>query len=272
MREPFRRALSPCASAAVSISVSTLPVFPSTLSNPLAVGSGDRAPKIVNIPFDGCHDGLLLQTRRCGEVDHREVGQEAFTPILFIQAHDAEVPPDSSSPPLALVLKLERATRLHITPVLLQSSDGRCSRRGNYKEFAGSGLGSLIEWTVAYTDRLRPQLGDDAPEACRRQATKLVHKLGGITKAASTLIFATSLLRNTTMLKLLRSEHSPEDQAVVAVCKATIFGGAQDCPAILLGTIGEVDEPFGPEDVRAAIKTVHSVNSPSPSGLRFNYL
>lgn len=45
---------------------------------------------------------------------------------LFIQAHDAiVVAPDASSPPPALVFSLEYATTLlHITPPLLQSSDG----------------------------------------------------------------------------------------------------------------------------------------------------
>ena len=44
-----------------------------------------------------------------------------------------------------LVTNVEGATKLlHITPALIQSSDGRCSRQGRYKDYAEGSL--AIGW------------------------------------------------------------------------------------------------------------------------------
>lgn len=59
---------------------------------------------------------------------------------------------------------------------------------------------------------------------------------------------------NASTLELLHSMKPPGDQAAIAACKAAVFGGAQDSIALSQGTISEVDDPFQPEDVRAAIK------------------
>ena len=55
-----------------------------------------------------------------------------------------------------LLTNLEGATKLlHITPALLQSSDGRCSRQGRYNEYADGNLVDLIDWLVVFAERSR---------------------------------------------------------------------------------------------------------------------
>ena len=51
----------------------------------------------------------------------------------------------------ALVTNLERATKLlRITTALLQSTDGRCSRRGRYNEHTRGELMDLFNWLVVF--------------------------------------------------------------------------------------------------------------------------
>lgn len=68
--------------------------------------------------------------------------------------------------------------------------------------------------------------------------TKLAHEHGGVTKAANALISPALVPRDAVTLELLRSEHPLEDQAAIAACTTTIFGGAQGSPATFQGTIG----------------------------------
>ena len=76
---------------------------------------------------------------------------------IFCQAHNAlQVAPAGGSHNEALVTNLERATKLiHITPALLQSSDGRCSRQGRYNEYARGELTGLIDLLVVFAGRSR---------------------------------------------------------------------------------------------------------------------
>ena len=65
----------------------------------------------------------------------------------------------------ALVTNFEKATKLlDITPALLQSSDGRCSRQGRYNEYARGELTGLIDWLVVFAGRkhgkIHPKLAE----------------------------------------------------------------------------------------------------------------
>ena len=67
---------------------------------------------------------------------------------IFYQAHNNgfQVAPAGGLND-TLVPNLERATTLlHITPALVQSSNGRCSRQGPYNEYARRKLMGLIDW------------------------------------------------------------------------------------------------------------------------------
>lgn len=88
----------------------------------------------------------------------------------------------------------------------------------------------------------------------------------------SALISTEPPLRNASTLEMLHSKYLPENQAAIAAYQATVFGGAQDSPATPQGTIGEVDEPFCLEDVRAVIKKATPLSAPGPYGLRFSNL
>ena len=65
---------------------------------------------------------------------------------IFCRAHNAlQVAPAGGPHNETLVTSLERATKLlHITPALLQSSDGRCSRQGCDNEYTRGELTGLI--------------------------------------------------------------------------------------------------------------------------------
>ena len=110
--------------------------------------------------------------------------------IIFCQAHNAlQVAPAGGPYNEALVTNLERAIKLlHITPALLQSSDGRCSRKGRYNEYTRGELTDLIGWLVVFAGRGLQKAREDTPETRRIQASKLAHERGGITKAASALM------------------------------------------------------------------------------------
>ena len=76
---------------------------------------------------------LSLSTAKAARHEHRMPFARSLRHALriFCQAHNAlQVAPSGGPHNEALVTDLERATKLlHITPALLQSSDGRCSRR-----------------------------------------------------------------------------------------------------------------------------------------------
>ena len=110
---------------------------------------------------------------------------------IFCQAHNAlQIAPAGGPHDEALVTNLERASKLlHITPALLQSSDGRCSRQGRYNEYARGELTGLIDWLVVFAGRSQQKAREDTPEEARRiRASKLAHQRRGITKASSALI------------------------------------------------------------------------------------
>ena len=55
----------------------------------------------------------------------------------------------------ALVINLERATKLfHISPALLQSSDGHCSRQERHNVYTGGELAGVIEWPVVFAGKV----------------------------------------------------------------------------------------------------------------------
>ena len=136
---------------------------------------------------------------------------------IFCQAHNALQVAQAGDPHNeALVTNLERATKvLHITPALLQSSDGRCSRQGNYNEYTRGELTGLVDWLVVFAGRSRQKAREDTPEARQIRASKLAHERGGITKAASALISPRAALRDSRTLATLRSKHPTEDLKVI---------------------------------------------------------
>ena len=115
---------------------------------------------------------MSLSTSKTIRQEHRM----AFAPSLrhtlqlFRQAHNILQAGPANSPNTAnLVTNLERATKLlHITPALLQSSDGRCSRHGRYNDYAEGNLTGLIDWLVVFAGRSRHKAREDTPKA-RRQ-------------------------------------------------------------------------------------------------------
>ena len=132
---------------------------------------------------------------------------EARPTHFFCEGHNAlQVAPAGGPHNEALVSNLERATKLlHITPALLQSSDGRCN---------------LIDWLVVFAGRSRQKAREDTREARRIRASKLAHQRGGINKAASALISPPAAPRDSRTLATLRGKHPTEDPAAIATGKA----------------------------------------------------
>lgn len=58
----------------------------------------------------------------------------------------------------------------------------------------------------------------------------------------------------------------------MTISKVVVFDGVQDSLATLQSTAREVEEPFSPEDVQAAIKKMSSHGILGMSGLRFRHL
>ena len=135
---------------------------------------------------------MSLSTAKAVRQEHRMPFARSLRHALriFCQAHSAlQVAPAGSPHNEVLVTNLERATKLlHITPALLQSSDGRCSRQGRYNEYVRGELTGLIDWLVVFAGRSRQKAREDTPEARRIRVSKLAHQRGGITKAASALV------------------------------------------------------------------------------------
>ena len=141
---------------------------------------------------------------------------------LFCQAHNAlQVAPAGGPHNEALVTNLERATKLlHITPALLQSSDGRCSRQGRYNEYARGELTGLIGWLVVFAGRSQQKAREDTPEARRIRASKLARQRGGIPKAARAPVSPPAAPRDSKALATLRGKHPTEHPAAIATGKA----------------------------------------------------
>ena len=135
-------------------------------------------------------DGTILA--RMSLSTAKEIRQEHRMPFarslrhalhIVFQAHNAlQVAPASGRHNEAPVTNPERAAKLlHITPALLQSSDGRCSRQERYIEYVRGELTGLVDWLVVFAGRSRQKAREDTPEAHRIRATKLAHQRGGIT-------------------------------------------------------------------------------------------
>ena len=165
---------------------------------------------------------MYLSTAKVVRQEHRMRFARSLRYALriFCQAHNAlQVAPPGGPHNEALVTNLERATKLlHITPALLQSSDGRCSRQGRYNEYARGELTGLMDWLVVFAGRSRRK--EDTPEARRIRASKLAHQRGGITKDASALISLPAVPRDSRALPTLRGKHPTEDPAAIATGKA----------------------------------------------------
>ena len=109
-------------------------------------------------------DGLTLATMSLST--SKPIRQEHRIPFarslrdalrLIRQAHHVLQEATANSPNTAnLVTNLERATKLlHITPALLQSSDGHCSRQGRYNDYAKGNLTGIIDWMIVLAGRSR---------------------------------------------------------------------------------------------------------------------
>ena len=207
---------------------------------------------------------------------------------FFCQAHNAlQVAPAGGPHNEALVTNLERATKLfHITPALLQSWDGRCSRQGRYNEYARGDLAGLIDWLVVFAGRSRQKEREDTPEARRVRASKLAHQRGGITKAASALISSPGAPRDSRTLATLRGKHPTEDPAAIATAKAqaerragiTAVGEQERQPNVTSeplaaqGQILEMENLFEEATVKAVIRKANPQSAAGPSGLRYSHL
>ena len=198
------------------------------------------------------------------------------------QAHNAlQVAPAGGPHNEALVTNLKRVTKLlYITPALLQSSDGRCSRQGRYNEYARGELTGLIDWLVVFTGRSRQKAREDTPEARQIRASKLAHQRGGITKAASKLISPPAAPRDSRKLATLRGKHSTESPAAIATGKAqverragiTAVGEQEQQPNVTSepldaqGQIPEMENLFEEATVKVAIKKANPQSAAGPSG------
>ena len=207
---------------------------------------------------------------------------------IFCQAHNAlQVAPAGGPHNEALVTNLERSIKLlHITPALLQSSDGRCSRQGRYNEYARGELTGLIDWLVVFAGRSRQKAREDTPETRRIRASKLAHQRGGITKAASALVSPPAAPRDSRTMETLRGNHPTEDPAAIASGKAqaerragnTAVGVQEQQPNVTSeplaaqGQIPEMENLFEEATVKAVIKKANPQSAAGPSGLRYSHL
>ena len=207
---------------------------------------------------------------------------------IFCQAHNApQVAPAGDPHNEPLVTNLERATKLlHITPALLQSSDGQCSRQGRYNEYIRGELTGLLGWLVVFAGRSRQKAREDTPEARRMRTSKLAHQRGGINKAASALISPPAALRDSRTLATLRGKHPTEDPVAIATGKAQAEGRAGNTavgeqeqqpnvtsePFDAQEQIPEVKNLFEEASVKAVIKKANPQNAADPSGLRYSHL
>ena len=233
---------------------------------------------------------MSLSTAKAVRQEHRMPFARSLRHALriFCQAHNAlQVAPAGGPHNEALVTNLERATKLlHITPALLQSSDGRCSRQGRYNEYARGELTGLIDWLVVFAGRSRQKAREDTPEARRIRASKLAHQRGGITKAASALVSPPAAPRDSRTLATLRGKHPTEDPAAIASGKAqaerlagiTAVGGQEQQPNVTpeplaaQGQIPEMENLFEEATVKAVIKKANPQSAAGPSGLRYSHL
>ena len=141
---------------------------------------------------------------------------------IFCQASNAlQVVPAGGPHNEAIVTNLGRATKLlRITPALLQSSDGRCSRQGRFNKYTRGELAGLIGWLVVFAERGRQKAREDTPgDRQVVRESKLAYERGGITKAAGALISPPAAPRDNRTLATLRSKHPIEGPTVIATGK-----------------------------------------------------
>ena len=154
---------------------------------------------------------MSLSTAKAVRQEHRMpfARNLGHAPRIFCQAHNAlQVAPAGGPLNEALVNNFKRGTKLlHITPALLQSSDGRCSRQGRYNQYTRGELTGLIDWPGMFAGRCRQKAREDTPEARRIRASKLTHEGGGFNKAASALISLPAAPRDSRTLATLRGKH-----------------------------------------------------------------
>ena len=232
---------------------------------------------------------MSLSTAKAVRQEHRMPFARSLRHVLriFCKAHNAlHVAPAGGPHNEALVTNLGRATKfLHITPALLQSSDGRCSRQGRYNEYARGELTGLIDWLVVFAGRNRQKVREDTPVARRIRASKLAHQRGGITKAANALISPPTAPRDSRTLATLGDKHPTEDPAAIATGKAqaerragiTAAGEQEQQPNLTSepldaqGQIPEMENLFEESTVKAVIKKANPQSAAGPSGLRYSH-
>ena len=229
---------------------------------------------------------MSLSTAKSIRQEHRMpfTGSLKHALRIFCQAPNAlQVVPAGRPHNEALVTNLERATKLlHITPALLQSSDGRCSRQGRFNEYARGELTGLIDWLVVFAGRSRQKAREDTPEARRIRSSKLAHQRGGITKAASAPISPPAAPQDSRTLATLRGKHPTG----IATGKAqaerragiTAVGGQEQQPNVTSepldaqGQILDMENLFEEATVKAVIKKANPQSAAGLSGLRYSHL
>ena len=168
----------------------------------------------------------------------------------------------------------------------MQSSDGRCSRKGRYNEYTKRELTGFNDWLVVFTGRSRQTARQDTPEARRIQASKLAHERGGITKAASALISPPAAPRDRRTLATLRGKYPTEDPAASVTGEAqterdagiTAVGEQEQQPNVTSEPLDaqdqtpEMEKLFGEAAVKAVIKEADPQSAVDPSGLRYSHL
>ena len=233
---------------------------------------------------------MFLSTAKAVRQEHRMPFARSlrYSLRIFCQAHNAlQVGPASGPHDEALVINLERATKLLYIPLaLLKSSDGRCSRQKHYNECTRGELTGLIDWLVVFAGRSRQKAREGTPKARRIRASKLAHERGGITKAASALICSPAAPRESRILATLRSRHPTEDPAAIATDKAQ----AERCAGITAvgeqelqpntaselldaqGQIPEMENLFEEATVKVFIKRINPPVAAGLFGLRYSHL
>ena len=143
--------------------------------------------------------------------------QTGYTTHFLSSSQCLQVAPAGGLHNQALATNLVRATKLlHITPALLESSAGRCSRRGHYNEYMKGELVDLIDWLVVLAGKHRQKARGDTPKARRIRASKLAYERGGTAKIAGALISPPAVPRDNRTLAMLRSKHPTKGPRVIS--------------------------------------------------------
>ena len=139
---------------------------------------------------------------------------------------------------------------------------------------------------MVFAGRSPQKAREETPEARRIRASKLAHQRGGITKAASALIFPPAAPRDSRTLATLRGKHPTEGPAAIATGKAqaerrigiTAFGEQEQQPNVTSepldaqGQIPEMENLFEKAAVKAVSEKANPQSAVGPSGLRYIHL